>query len=382
VAYAKIHSYWVNGYNLNNPANIYFGTGFGDWNGRGGISSSTAITSYANNQQISVGVYDGQFAVANGFGMGPGAIEDFSFTGGQELSPNLPQNKLLIRPTLTTDLNGDGKSDAYDINILNSFYGFYGPGRPGGVTNLGIMVGDLNGDGAVDATDVTIFNTAYAGAGATYNAATGKVTPGASASAKSASTPTLTGNGVASATSSGSASPASTTLAATGTLAFSYDQATGDVKVVYNGFTGLAGKPAMGTTSSNGLSTINLNSLALNGDGLIPANVSSTAIGILGQPTKTGGGAATSNQILMSAALAVTPDGTDFGNILLPGLTQDQLLSDLTLKFNYTGSGSPGGGTAGLIFLGVPEPTTISLLGLAALGLMSRRRKNKVGAAR
>ena len=47
----------------------------------------------------------------------------------------------------------------------------------------------------------------------------------------------------------------------------------------------------------------------------------------------------------------------------------------LTLTFNYSGSRPLAGGVAGLI---VPEPTTLSLLRVGAMGLLARRRTNKV----
>jgi len=70
----------------------------------------------------------------------------------------------------------------------------------------------------------------------------------------------------------------------------------------------------------------------------------------------------------------ITANPLDLGNILPLGLTTSQLQSDLSLYFNYDGSGAadPNGVPVGLI---VPEPTTLSLLGLGAVGLLARRRR-------
>ncbi len=154
---------------------------------------------------------------------------------------------------------------------------------------------------------------------------------------------------------------------APGTLAFSYDPATGDVKVNYNGFTGFAGKQTFNTTT-RALSLIDILStggaFALDSTKLTPA-----ANAALSSPTITG-----NTEINLTAVNGYLPDGTDLGKILAPGLDPVQLASALTLTFNYTGSRVLTGGVAGLI---VPEPTTLSLLGLGALGLLARRRSNR-----
>ena len=74
----------------------------------------------------------------------------------------------------------------------------------------------------------------------------------------------------------------------------------------------------------------------------------------------------------MTAVNGDLPDGTDLGHILASSLDPQGLTGALTLTFNYTGSRVLAGGVAGLI---VPEPTTLSLIGLGAMGILARRRR-------
>ena len=330
--FAKVHQYIDAAYNRNVM------TGFGDYNGRGGITSSVVVT---NSDFMGVGYYNG-------------ALQDPANPDniGQILGPNsnsghgtgIPLTQILIRPTLTGDLNGDGVVDSYDVNLFNTFGLFNQP------TNLGYQAGDLNGDGIVNAKDVTILNSA-----GNFNNGSYLVATASAKTAKAAST--LTGR---------SAFPATAVLNPDlGTLAFTYDPATGDVHVNYNGFTGFTGKQTFNTTT-RALSLIDILStggaFALDSTHLTPE-----AKLALSSTTFTG-----NTEINLTAVNGYLPDGTDLGRILAPGLDPAQLAGALTLSFNYTGSRQLSGGVAGLI---VPEPTTLSLLGLGAMGLLSRRRR-------
>ncbi len=147
---ATAKSYLDAAYNLHGLSNTNAPTA-GDYKGLGGITSSLAKTSYATDQVIGIGYYDGALQDPNN----PDSI-------GQLLGPNsnsghgtgIPLNQILIRPTLTGDLNGDGVVNSYDVSLFNTF-GLFNTGP----TVLGWQGGDLNGDGVVDTRDVTIFNT-------------------------------------------------------------------------------------------------------------------------------------------------------------------------------------------------------------------------------
>ena len=326
---AKVKQYIDAAYNRN------AGTGMGDYNGRGGITSTVVKN---NADFMGVGYYNG-------------ALQDPANPDniGQILGPSsnsgagtkMPLTQILVRPTLTGDLNGDGVVNSYDVTLFNSF-GLFNQS-----TTLGYQAGDLNGDGIVNAKDITIFNSA------------GNFNSGSYLAAKAAkAATTLTGH---------SASPSSTVLSPDGgVLGFTYDFGTGGLKVNYHGFTGFAGKPLFNSTN-HALSLIDIISTG-GAFALDPTKISTAASMALSSPTITG-----NTEINLTAVNGYLPDGTDLGPILAPGLDLTQLANALTLTFNYTGSRSTAGGVAGLIPI-TPEPTTLSLIGFGALGLLSRRR--------
>ncbi len=147
---STIRSYLNTAYNLNGASNNNAPLA-GDYNGLGGITSSLAKTSYATDLLVGLGFYDGSLQDPTN----PDYV-------GQILGPNsdsghgsgISLNQILIRPTLTGDLNGDGVVNSYDVGLFNTF-GLFNTGP----TPLGWQAGDLNGDGIVDSKDVTIFNT-------------------------------------------------------------------------------------------------------------------------------------------------------------------------------------------------------------------------------
>ena len=66
-------------------------------------------------------------------------------------------------------------------------------------------------------------------------------------------------------------------------------------------------------------------------------------------------------------------DGYDLGNILPANMSLSDALSDLTLQFQIQGGGTKM--KAGDIV--VPEPTTLGLIGVGAMGLLARRRRRR-----
>ncbi len=140
--FSLIHQYINAGYHINSS------TGVGDYMGRGGITSSDVK---ANIDYKGVGYYDGSLQTA-GNANNIGQILGPSSNSGA--GTGIALTKILIRPTLTGDVNGDGVVNQYDVNIFNTF-GLFNMSTP-----LGYQVGDFNGDGVVDSKDVNIFNSA------------------------------------------------------------------------------------------------------------------------------------------------------------------------------------------------------------------------------
>ena len=351
---AKVKTYIDNAYNLNGPSNPNAGL-LGDYAGRGGITSSVAKTSYANDLKIGIGYYDGAQQAILGTVMGPNS-QSGNGTG-------IGANQILVRPTLTGDLNGDGTVDQYDVDIFQA-YGKFNQGQLTG-SQVGWQVGDFNGDGQVDQTDIDIFQAAgNFNNGVTYNVASAAKGASAATSTKSASASAVTLSGHSASPSTAALNPAS------GTFTFDYNPATGDVKLRFNGFTGFAGKGpfATGTTPLTYIDLISAGNLLIPGGLTLPTAIFDTRTPV------------TASEIqLKSSNLnpAYTPDGTDLGNILAANLDPNTLAADLTVRINYNGSVSISDHSLPAQGISVPEPTVLSLLGLGAMGLMGRRRKNK-----
>lgn len=155
---------------------------------------------------------------------------------------------------------------------------------------------------------------------------------------------------------------------ASGIFALKYDALTGDVTINYNGFTGAAAHlfvPGVSTLSVIDITSANGAAMPLDDTKLTQFITNTLPTGAKTPPT---------HLVLNSAATPpVIPDGADLGRILPAGLDPVALAADLVLKINYTGSSSLNF-TAGLT-AAVPEPASLSLLGLGAIGCLARRRK-------
>src|SRR5205807_6846359 len=70
-------------------------------------------------------------------------------------APNLPTNRILVRPSLNGDINMDGVVNGDDIGVIVSL-GYFGRGT----APHGWFDGDVNGDGVVDGNDIGIIVSA------------------------------------------------------------------------------------------------------------------------------------------------------------------------------------------------------------------------------
>ena len=134
-----------------------------------------------------------------------------------------------------------------------------------------------------------------------------------------------------------------------------YDPTTGDVKFVKDGYAGTVVEIYLHSEGNN-FNTANFN-------------------------TSTGATATPNTLDVQGPGFT----GYDFGNVLPAGLSAQQVFSDMT---TYTGNNDTFGlGTPGMyingdgnehfydIIAGVPEPTGLALAGVAAVGLLSRKRR-------
>ncbi len=145
------------------------------------------------------------------------------------------------------------------------------------------------------------------------------------------------------------ASPATTTLGSVGdgtNLHFVYDPSSGDVTVKYDGVVGNVQELHLAST---GTSFIVANAIGFNG----------------GFDNKASNDLDT---IITSGHFA---DGLDLGHILPANVPTATLLHDLTLSYSVQGLNLLDG-NSNLI---VPEPTTLSFIGMGAVGLLARRKR-------
>ena len=350
---STVQQYVNNAGNLNGFANPNSGVA-PDYSARGGITSSVARAAAVNNDyKYGIAVLDGDFLdntlgfVAARINTGPvnngNASNSVNFPGGATFAA-IPTNRVFVASTLYGDVNADGVVN--DTDIL-AFVGLGQYGNPS--STYGWVGGDFNSDGKVDDTDITIL----IGAG-NYQpgSSTGGTRPSAAARATRNAT-TLSGNN-----SNRTVSPSATTLGSLndGTMAYVYDPATGDLKIRYNGDT------RINAGVSEALQMVNIETA--NGLTLVAGALNSGSFATTTYTSLTLVGA------VLSGSIA---DGYDLGNILPSGLSTSSLLANLTLKFQ-TQNGGLSYKIAELIAT-VPEPTTLGLLGMGAMGLLARRRR-------
>ena len=283
----------------------------GAWNGTGGISSINAAAN--TNQSTALGYTSGTSAVGIALGVG--------------------SNQTLVKFAHYGDANLDGTVGQSDLNIvLNNYLS----GKPATWDT-----GDFTYAGKVDITDLNLTLSNYGATAATT------VRIGGAAAAVAGASVARTLTGVAS---PGIVPPSN------GQLELIVDTNTGDVELEGNN----ADIASLQITSASG-SIITANWTDLHANGY--TNWSDTA------KKKTGIGEY-DNQFTATGDYAVL-GVVDYGDIY----TTTTNAEDYVFKYGSVESNDTTVDTDTGVVIYVPEPTTLSLLGLAAAGLMGRRRQ-------
>jgi fibronectin-binding autotransporter adhesin len=311
-----IRQYLINGYNG------------GAWNGTGGITSVNANASY------NIPASNGGHFTALGYTSGTSTVgAALGLTAGQTL----------VKYTIYGDANLDGTVDINDLNIVLSNFLSGNPAT--------WDTGDFFYAGQTDISDLNavlsnFFDTAPTTVRAANAAAKFKASTASTAK-------TLTGT----------VSPADTVSPppANGVLELVVNTTSGDVELEGNN-ADIASLQI--TSASSSIITANWTDLHANGY----TNWSDTA------KKKTGIGEY-DNQFTATGDYAVL-GVVDYGDIYNTTVNaEDYVFKYGSVESNDTTVDTD---TGSVIYVsGVPEPTTLSLLGLAAAGLMGRRRKSK-----
>jgi hypothetical protein len=233
------------------------------------------------------------------------------------------------------DATGDGVNDTADFTVWRN--NFFKGNR--------WSQGDFNYDGVIDTADFTIWRNNF------FKHASGPTAGGAAAAATAAAT-------AAAVTLTGSASAAAP---AAGTVELDVDPTTGDAVLNSGGLS---------------ISTVQITS---NGNQLVPANWKSIT-GTYGGSSRGWFEAGRQNNILAEARFSgfdqlAAGSTLDYGNVFTPNGIRD-LVFTYSID-NGTGVGTQVTGNVVYASAATPEPAALSLVGVAAAGLLGRRRRRK-----
>jgi hypothetical protein len=306
-------------------AAAYDPAGNADWS-RAGLTSGVAK---ADPTEFSIGYAFGRDQSAQDAGI---TLHD---------GTPLPLTQTVVRAVLTGDANMDGKVDFFDIAQLLGYK--YNTGEAASYTD-----GDLNYDGKVDFFDLSLLLSANYNTGQTFGPA-----------AAPAAAHSLSGSHHTASTASAVAASTTIGVPGDGKPDFEYNPTNGDLRFRTDGgtFTTTAG-------TSSFVSSLTISSAS---GILLPAGAYN--------PFATGTGA-TQTSTLLSSALTNTPgfsDDFDIGIVLPIGLDAATLTADLTVKYQSLNGGALK--IADITF--VPKPVGLAFLGLAATGLLTRKRRRR-----